>query len=61
MTMSLPFQKLMVRGISVDSTDERCVHIYFSRQITDDELRSLHEFLNGYHPEQNHQKNKYEG
>lgn len=52
MTMSLPFQKLMIRGISVDSTDERCVHIYFSRQITDDELRSLHEFLNGYHPEQ---------
>jgi len=51
MSHPLPLNNLVVRGVSVDSTDERCVHIYFNRQITDDELRSLHKFLNGYHPE----------
>lgn len=47
----LPLNNLVVRGVSVDSMDERCVHIYFNRQVTDDELRTLHEFLDGYYSE----------
>lgn len=42
------WKDLKVQGVSRDGENEKAVSVYFTRALSDAELRSLHEFLHQF-------------